>query len=146
MLAAQLPEIDRQPAPALEASFVTAGEISPRYASPGAAPGVPVRAVKWMFQEHALLIIQPKMDWTKPSCLARTLMNCTAEACAVNKSRLVRPAEYSRDCLIDLRSETGISDDERTQEHVRKVAAQRQGVAVVRSPDEADRALLTFLT
>ena len=89
--------IDRQPGPALETSFANAGEISPGYASPWAAPGVPVKALKWMFQEHAPLIIQPKMDLTKLSWMARMLMNCTSEAYAVNKSRMVRLAEYSRD-------------------------------------------------
>jgi D-amino-acid dehydrogenase len=107
--------IDRQPAPALETSFANAGEISPGYASPWAAPGIPLKALKWMFQEHAPLIIQPRPDWAKLSWMARMLMNCTASAYAVNKARMVRLAEYSRDCLIDLRAETGISYDERTQ-------------------------------
>ena len=51
--------IDRQPAAALETSFANAGEISPGYSSPWAAPGIPVKALKWMFMEHAPLIIQP---------------------------------------------------------------------------------------
>jgi hypothetical protein len=71
--------IDRQPAPALETSFANAGEISPGYASPWAAPGIPIKALKWMFMEHAPLIIQPRMDWAKLSWMARMLMNCTAD-------------------------------------------------------------------
>lgn len=131
--------IDRQPAPALETSFANAGEISPGYASPWAAPGVPVKALKWMFQEHAPLIIQPKMNWTKLSWMARMLMNCTADAYAVNKSRMVRLAEYSRDCLMDLRAETGISYDERTQGTLqlfrteKQVAAAEKDIAVLRA-------------
>ncbi|MFP5478873.1 MAG: D-amino acid dehydrogenase [Alphaproteobacteria bacterium] len=105
--------IDRQAAPALETSFANAGEISPGYASPWAAPGIPVKAIKWMFQEHAPLIIQPRPDWAKISWMARMLMNCTEAAYAVNKSRMVRLAEYSRDCLMELRQETGISYDQR---------------------------------
>ena len=35
--------LDRQPGPALETSFANAGEISPGYASPWAAPGIPSR-------------------------------------------------------------------------------------------------------
>jgi D-amino-acid dehydrogenase len=130
--------IDRQPAPALETSFANAGEISPGYASPWAAPGIPLKAMKWMFQEHAPLIIQPKMDWTKLSWMARMLMNCTAEAYAVNKSRMVRLAEYSRDCLIELRAETGISYDERTQGTLqlfrtdKQVAAAEKDIAVLK--------------
>jgi D-amino-acid dehydrogenase len=131
--------IDRQPAAALETSFANAGEISPGYASPWAAPGVPVKALKWMFQKHAPLIIQPKMDWAKLSWMARMLMNCTAEAYAVNKSRMVRLAEYSRDCLIELRAEIGISYDQRTQGTLqlfrseKQVAAAAKDIAVLKA-------------
>jgi D-amino-acid dehydrogenase len=131
--------IDRQPAPALETSFANAGEISPGYASPWAAPGVPLKALKWMFQKHAPLIIQPRPDWAKLSWMARMLMNCTASAYAVNKSRMVRLAEYSRDCLIDLRAETGISYDERTRGTLqlfrteKQVAAAEKDIAVLKA-------------
>ena len=131
--------IDRQPAAALETSFANAGEISPGYASPWAAPGIPVKALKWMFMEHAPLVIQPKPDWTKLSWMARMLMNCTAEAYKVNKSRMVRLAEYSRDCLMDLRAETGISYDERTQGTLqlfrteKQVAAAEKDIAVLKA-------------
>jgi D-amino-acid dehydrogenase len=43
------------------------------------------------------------------------LLNCTPEAYAANKARMVRLAEYSRDCLEGLREETGIRYDERTK-------------------------------
>lgn len=43
------------------------------------------------------------------------LANCTEDAYRRNKGRMVRLAEYSRDVLRDLRSETGIIYDERTQ-------------------------------
>jgi D-amino-acid dehydrogenase len=131
--------IDRQPAAALETSFANAGEISPGYSSPWAAPGIPLKALKWMFMKHAPLIIQPKPDWAKLSWMARMLMNCTAEAYAVNKSRMVRLAEYSRDCLIDLRSETGITYDERTQGTLqlfrteKQVAAAAKDIAVLKA-------------
>ncbi len=131
--------IDRQAAPALETSFANAGEISPGYASPWAAPGIPLKAIKWMFQEHAPLIIQPRPDWAKISWMARMLMNCTASAYAVNKSRMVRLAEYSRDCLVELREETGISYDERTQGTLqlfrteKQVAAAEKDIAVLKA-------------
>jgi D-amino-acid dehydrogenase len=131
--------IDRQPAAALETSFANAGEISPGYSSPWAAPGIPMKALKWMFMEHAPLIIQPKADWAKLSWMARMLMNCTSEAYAVNKSRMVRLAEYSRDCLIDLRAETGITYDERTQGTLqlfrteKQVAAAEKDIAVLKA-------------
>jgi D-amino-acid dehydrogenase len=41
--------IDRQTGPALETSFANAGEVSFGYCSPWAAPGIPRKAVKWLF-------------------------------------------------------------------------------------------------
>ncbi|MDT1060414.1 D-amino acid dehydrogenase [Paracoccus sp. CPCC 101403] len=107
--------IDRQPGPALETSFANAGEISPGYSSPWAAPGIPLKALKWMFQRHAPLVLQPRLDMQRLGWMAKMLANCTSAAYAVNKSRMVRIAEYSRDCLDDLRAETGIRFDERSQ-------------------------------
>jgi len=118
--------IDRQPAAALETSFANAGEISPGYSSPWAAPGIPLKALKWMFMEHAPLIIQPKMDMTKLRWMAQMLGNCTSAAYAVNKARMVRLAEYSRDCLTELRADTGLSFDERQQGTLQLFRTQKQ--------------------
>ncbi|REE23234.1 D-amino acid dehydrogenase small subunit [Paraburkholderia sp. BL27I4N3] len=108
--------IDREQGPALETSFANAGQISPGYAAPWAAPGVPLKAVKWMFQKHAPLAIRPddkdkqfQLQW-----MWQMLQNCTADRYAVNKGRMVRLAEYSRDCLQALRAETGIQYEGRT--------------------------------
>ena len=118
--------IDRQPAAALETSFANAGEISPGYSSPWAAPGIPLKALKWMFMEHAPLIIQPKMDMAKLRWMAQMLGNCTTAAYAVNKARMVRLAEYSRDCLTDLRADTGLLFDERQQGTLQLFRTQKQ--------------------
>jgi len=106
--------VDRTAGPALETSFANAGQISPGYAAPWAAPGVPLKAVKWMFQKHAPLAI--RLDGTKfqLSWMWQMLQNCTAERYAVNKGRMVRLAEYSRDCLQALRADTGIAYEGRT--------------------------------
>lgn len=122
----QVTVIDRQAAPALETSFANAGEISPGYSSPWAAPGIPMKAVKWLFMQHAPLIIQPRPDLAKISWVTKMLMNCTSEAYVRNKSRMVRLAEYSRDCLMDLRGEIGISYDERMQGTLQLFRTQKQ--------------------
>ena len=44
--------LDRQAGPALETSFANAGEVSPGYSSPWAAPGLPLKALKWLFMRH----------------------------------------------------------------------------------------------
>ena len=100
--------VDRQPGPALETSFANAGQLSFGYTSPWAAPGVPLKAVKWLFEEHAPLAIRPGLDLNQYRWLAQMLRNCTQERYAINKARMVRMSEYSRDCLNELRAETGI--------------------------------------
>lgn len=106
--------VDRQPSPAQETSFANAGEVSPGYSSPWAGPGVPVKALKWMFMKHGPLVVRPTLDIRQYLWLAQMLRNCTAARYAVNKARMVRIAEYSRDKLVELRAETGIQYDERT--------------------------------
>ncbi|WP_433693593.1 D-amino acid dehydrogenase [Paraburkholderia phenoliruptrix] len=106
--------IDREAGPALETSFANAGQISPGYASPWAAPGVPLKAVKWMFQKHAPLAIRLDGTQFQLQWMWQMLQNCTASRYAVNKGRMVRLAEYSRDCLQALRAETGIQYEGRT--------------------------------
>ncbi|ALN71082.1 D-amino acid dehydrogenase [Aureimonas sp. AU20] len=105
--------IDRQAGPALETSFANAGEVSFGYCSPWAAPGIPKKAVKWLLMEHAPLILRPKLDRAMLSWLTRMLRNCTAERYAVNKSRMLRLADYSRESLAELRRETNIEYDQR---------------------------------
>lgn len=105
--------IDRQPAAALETSYANAGEISPGYSAPWAAPGIPWKAVKWMFATHAPFAIRPTLDPAMWRWIGQMIGNCTAKAYATNKARMVRVAEYSRDALKELRADTGISYDER---------------------------------
>ncbi len=107
--------VDRQPSPAQETSFANAGEVSPGYSSPWAGPGVPVKALKWMFMKHGPLVVRPTLDIRQYIWLAQMLRNCTTARYAVNKARMVRVAEYSRDKLVELRAKTGIQYDERSQ-------------------------------
>ncbi|KIZ48485.1 MULTISPECIES: D-amino acid dehydrogenase [Pseudomonadaceae] len=101
--------VDRQAGPALETSHANAGQVSPGYASPWAAPGVPLKALKWLFQKHAPLAIRLTGDSNQYLWMAQMLRNCTAARYAVNKERMVRLSEYSRDCLDELRQDTGIA-------------------------------------
>lgn len=118
--------IDRQPGPALETSFANAGEISPGYASPWAAPGIPQKAIRWLMMRHAPLILQPAVDREMLGWLFAMLRNCTSARYAVNKARMVRLAEYSRNRLIALRADTGIAYDERMQGTLQLFRTQKQ--------------------
>jgi D-amino-acid dehydrogenase len=107
--------LDRQAGPALETSFANAGEVSPGYASPWAGPGVPVKAVKWLVMRHGPLVIRPGLDPAMWAFMLKMLRNCTSARYAVNKSRMIPIAEYSRDCLRSLRAELGIRYDEESR-------------------------------
>lgn len=100
--------IDRTSGPAEETSAGNAGQISPGYASPWAAPGIPLKAVKWMFQRHSPLSIRPDGSAFQLQWMWEMLKNCTLPHYHENKSRMVRIAEYSRDCIKELRATTGI--------------------------------------
>ncbi len=104
--------IDRQPAPALETSFANAGQISPGYSTPWAAPGIPLKAAKWLLQRHAPLSIRPDGSLYQWRWMAQMLANCNAQRYAVNKGRMLRLAEYSRDCLRELRRDLSLAYDE----------------------------------
>ncbi|MGR8964145.1 D-amino acid dehydrogenase [Rhizobium leguminosarum] len=118
--------VDRQSGPALETSFANAGEVSFGYCSPWAAPGIPMKAMKWLFMKHAPLILRPKLDMAMLSWMARMLSNCTSERYAINKSRMLRLADYSRIALAELRAETGIAYDERMQGTLQLFRTQQQ--------------------
>ncbi|WP_027284328.1 D-amino acid dehydrogenase [Rubritepida flocculans] len=118
--------LDRQPGPGLETSFANAGQVSPGYSAPWAAPGIPVKALKWLMMRHRPLVLWPSLDHGLYGWLARMLANCTEEAYRRNKSRMVRLAEYSRDCLRDLRAETGLDYDARSRGTLQLFRTQKQ--------------------
>ncbi len=118
--------VDRQSGPALETSFANAGEVSPGYSAPWAGPGVPIKAIKWMLMHHSPLVIWPLLDPAMWRWGAQMLANCTAKAYALNKSRMVPLAEYSRDVLKALRAETGIGYDDRAQGTLQLFRTQKQ--------------------
>jgi D-amino-acid dehydrogenase len=109
----QVVVLDRQEGPALETSFANTGEVSPGYSSPWAAPGIPVKALKWLFMRHRPLFIWPTLVPAKVRWGLMMLRNCTSTRYELNKERMVPIAEYSRDLLRALRVKTGITYDER---------------------------------
>ncbi|MGZ5713768.1 MAG: D-amino acid dehydrogenase [Caldimonas sp.] len=118
--------VDRQAAPAMETSYANAGEVSPGYSAPWAGPGVPLKAIRWLAMHHRPLVIRPHIDLAFIAWVLAMLRNCTAARYAINKTRMVRLAEYSRDCLRALRASTGIAYDERMQGTLQLFRTQKQ--------------------
>src|SRR5271165_3193986 len=118
--------VERQPGVALETSFANAGEVSPGYSAPWAAPGIPWKALKWLFMRHRPLVIWPLADPGMWLWGLRMLRNCTAQRYEINKARMLRLATYSRERLQDLRRDTGIAYDERSRGTLQLFRTQKQ--------------------
>lgn len=112
---AEVRVLDRQAGPGMETSFANAGELSYGMTSPWAAPGIPQKAVKWLFMRHRPLFIwpmlSPRMWWWG----AQMLANCNAAAYARNKGRMVRISNYSRDMMTELIATEPLDFDLRQQ-------------------------------
>lgn len=103
--------VERQSGAGLETSYANAGQISPGYASPWAAPGIPLKAIKWMLGKYSPLVVNPRPEWEKIKFILRMLANCNSRSYATNKGRMLRLAEYSRTSLHQLQRDIGISYD-----------------------------------
>lgn len=112
---AEVTVLERQPGPGLETSYANAGELSYGMTSPWAAPGIPMKAVKWMFMKRRPLFIWPLISPTMWKWGADMLRNCNDESYRINKGRMVRISNYSRDVMPELIDETGIEYDGREQ-------------------------------
>jgi D-amino-acid dehydrogenase len=137
--------LDRQPGPGMETSFANAGELSYGMTSPWEAPGIPQKALRWLFMRHRPLFIWPMVDPTMWAWGVRMLANCNARAYRVNKARMVRISHYSRDVLPDLLSEVPIEFDMRergtlqlfrTEKQVQASKADQEVLAEFDSPYE----------
>jgi len=107
-LGAEVEVLDRQREPGMETSFANAGELSYGMTSPWAAPGIPLKAIKWMFMKYRPLLLHPLLSPSMWGWCAKMVKNCNAESYAINKSRMVRVSNYSRDALSDLMKDVDI--------------------------------------
>lgn len=107
-LGAEVEVLDRQREPGMETSFANAGELSYGMTSPWAAPGIPLKAIKWMFMKYRPLLLHPLLSPSMWGWCAQMVRNCNPESYAINKSRMVRVSNYSRDALSDLMKDVDI--------------------------------------
>ena len=118
--------LDRQREAGLETSFANAGELSYGMTSPWAAPGIPLKAIKWMFMRLRPLTIWPMLSPTMWAWCTHMVMNCNAASYVINKGRMVRISNYSRDALTDLMNEIEIDFDLREKGTLQLFRKQRQ--------------------
>jgi D-amino-acid dehydrogenase len=107
--------VDRQATPAAETSFANGGQISVSHAEPWANPSAPLKVLKWLAKEDAPLLFRLRADLSQWLWTLKFLRECTPARTRLNIERIVRLGTYSREMLRELRRETGIDYDQRTQ-------------------------------
>jgi D-amino-acid dehydrogenase len=118
--------IDRQREPGMETSYANAGELSYGMTSPWAAPGVPKKALKWLFMRHRPLTIWPLISPTMWAWGLRMLANCNEDAYRTNKARMVRVSNFSRDALTELMNDVSFDFDLRERGTLQLFRTQKQ--------------------
>ncbi len=107
--------LDRQPGAGLETSFANGGQISVSHSEPWANPTAPLKILQWLGREDAPLLFRPRADLAQWLWGARFLRECLPWRARANARQAFALAIYSRGCLQQLRSETGISYDQSTR-------------------------------
>ena len=107
--------IDRQAVPGAETSFANGGQISVSHAEPWANPSAPLKVLQWLGQEDAPLLFRLRADMRQWLWGLSFLRNCTPERTRHNIRQIVSLGTYSRSALQQLRRDTGIQYDQRTQ-------------------------------
>ena len=100
--------VDRQPDAALETSYANAAQISVSYCEPWANKHAPVKALKWMFDKEAPLLLRPHIDPQQWSWLTKFLAECNDKSFARNVQQIVALGAYSHTALKDVVAKTGI--------------------------------------
>lgn len=107
--------IDRQPGAGQETSFANGGQISVSHAEPWANPQAIGKILRWMGKEDAPLLFRWRLDPELFRWGLRFLRECAAPRTRANMRAIVALASYSRDCLQQLRVDTGIAYDQLTR-------------------------------
>lgn len=92
------------------ASFRNGGQLSYRYVAPFADAGVPLKALKWMFQEDGPLKFRPEADLRQWRWLFKFLANCTSAANHRTTARLLQLGELSRESMAQLESTVPLAE------------------------------------
>ena len=112
--------IERQSGAALETSFSNAGHVGPSYATPWAAPGMKLKAVKWIAASWLLrhdtpIKYTPRLDAQQWAWLWRWLGECNARRYVANKARMGRIARYSHAQMKLIRSQLNLDYEQTTR-------------------------------
>ncbi len=97
--------LEARDAAALNTSFANAGQLSYGYAMPWAAPGVPMKALKWLLDANApfKLHLDREHPLRQALWLAKMFAQCNAADFEHNKRRMLALSHHSQAALAELR-------------------------------------------
>jgi D-amino-acid dehydrogenase len=94
--------LERAPQVGSGASYGNGGQLSYRYVSPLADGGVPLKALRWLFQADGPLRFKPEADVRQYRWLASFLAHCRADVNRRTTARLLQLGELSRQAMAQL--------------------------------------------
>ena len=107
--------IDRQDSVSMETSHANAGCLSYGFTSPWASPGLPFSVLKWVLTGRSPLIINPNMSVETVKFLYRMYKNCNSRSYEINKSRMLRVANYSQKALLEIETDFDLYYEQKKQ-------------------------------
>jgi D-amino-acid dehydrogenase len=107
--------IDRQDSVAMETSHANAGCLSYGFTSPLAAPGLPLNILKWVLSGRSPLVVNPNISNETIKFMYRVYKNCNSKSYEINKSRMLRIANYSKKALLEIEADFDINYVQRKQ-------------------------------
>lgn len=93
---------ERRAGVASEASFANAGVVAPGYVTPWAAPGMPWKVVRQLFDRHASVRVHGLAALRELPWLWRWWRACRPAVHAGNRAAMIRLAQFSRTRLLEL--------------------------------------------
>jgi D-amino-acid dehydrogenase len=93
---------ERRGAAAEETSFANAGIVAPGYVTPWASPGMPAKALRYLFSRHAAVKLAFPFSTRELSWIWRWYRSCQLETYLTNRAHLQKLAFYSRNRLRQL--------------------------------------------
>ena len=81
--------VERGPAVGAGASYSNGGQLSYRYVAPFADRGVPLKAMRWLFEKDGPVRFMPEADVRQWRWLAQFLGHCRADVSRTTTARLL---------------------------------------------------------
>ncbi|HJW11903.1 MAG TPA: FAD-dependent oxidoreductase [Albitalea sp.] len=93
---------ERRGSVAAETSFANAGIVAPGYVTPWAAPGMRGKVLRHLFSSHSPVRVNPRLDAATLAWMWQWWRACGAATSRMNRSRMQRLAQYSKQRLNEL--------------------------------------------